>query len=403
MIRPMVAAGPTRLHAHVQAGAARRDRSADGSSLPRAVRVSRAWSSRDILRAAALVLGLYLALRGLWVARSVLFLAFLGVLFGLALSAGVDRLAAHRVPRAVGAIGLVLAFFGAFAGVGALAAPQITSQWDDLQRQLPKAVGRVEEWMRVGPGSVADLVRPPAEDSTEAQTPKAERQPSIRRNLAEQVGGLGQHFFTVFSSTLSVLGGLLLITFVAVYLAIDPGSYRRGLMHLVPHAARAKAGTVLDATGTTLRRWLVAQLIGMVTIGVITTIALRLIDVQAAVALGIIAGILEFVPYVGPILSAIPAIAMAFLDSPEKALYVALAYTAIQQIEGNVLTPLLMKEGLDLPPVLTIVSQAVFAVIFGFVGLLIAVPLVGAIMVAVKLLYVQDVVGDDVPVPGEAA
>jgi predicted PurR-regulated permease PerM len=364
--------------------------------------MSAAWSSRDILRAAALVLGLYLALRGVWVARSVLFLAFLGVLFGLALSAGVDRLAAHRVPRALGAIGLVLAFFGAFAGVGALAAPQITSQWDDLQRQLPKAVGRVEEWMRVGQGSVVDLVRPPA-DSTEAQAPRAERQRSIRRNLAEQVGGLGQHFFAVFSSTLSVLGGLLLITFVAVYLAIDPGSYRRGVMHLVPHAARAKAGTVLDATGTTLRRWLVAQLIGMVTIGVITTIALRLIDVQAAVALGIIAGILEFVPYVGPILSAIPAIAMAFLDSPEKALYVALAYTAIQQIEGNVMTPLLMKEGLDLPPVLTIVSQAVFAVIFGFVGLLIAVPLVGAIMVAVKLLYVQDVVGDDVPVPGEAA
>jgi len=152
--------------------------------------------------------------------------------------------------------------------------------------------------------------------------------------------------------------------------------------------------------GVTLRRWLLAQLIGMVVIGAITTVALLLLDVRAAVALGIIAGILEFVPYFGPILSAVPAIAMGFLDGPEKALWVALAYLAIQQIEGNVLTPFLMKEGLDLPPVLTILGQAVMALAFGFVGLLIAMPLLGAVMVPIKLLYVQDVVGDDVAVPG---
>ena len=119
-------------------------------------------------------------------------------------------------------------------------------------------------------------------------------------------------------------------------------------------------------------------------------------------SLGIIAGILEFVPYFGPIISAVPAMAMAFLDGPEKALWVALAYLAIQQIEGNIMMPLLMKEGLDLPPVLTILSQAALSLVFGFVGLLFAVPLLGAVMVPIKLLYVQDVVGDDVPLPGEA-
>jgi predicted PurR-regulated permease PerM len=93
--------------------------------------------------------------------------------------------------------------------------------------------------------------------------------------------------------------------------------------------------------------------------------------------------------------------AMAFLDGPEKALWVALAYLAIQQIEGNIMMPLLMKEGLDLPPVLTILSQAALSLVFGFVGLLFAVPLLGAVMVPIKLLYVQDVVGDDVPLPGE--
>jgi predicted PurR-regulated permease PerM len=92
---------------------------------------------------------------------------------------------------------------------------------------------------------------------------------------------------------------------------------------------------------------------------------------------------------------------MAFLDGPEKALWVILAYLAIQQLEGNLLMPLLMKEGLDLPPALTIIAQAVLALIFGFVGLLIAVPLLGTVMVPIKLLYVQDVVGDEVPLPGE--
>jgi len=117
--------------------------------------------------------------------------------------------------------------------------------------------------------------------------------------------------------------------------------------------------------------------------------------VKAPFALGIIAGLLEFIPTIGPILSAVPAIAMGFLDSPEKALYVALAYLGIQQLENHLLIPLLMKGGMDLPPVLTIVTQGLMALLFGFLGLLIAVPLLAAVMVPVKMLYVQDALGDE--------
>jgi len=112
------------------------------------------------------------------------------------------------------------------------------------------------------------------------------------------------------------------------------------------------------------------------------------------VALGVIAGLLEFVPTVGPILAAVPAIAMGFLDSPEKALTVGLAYLVIQQLEGHVLIPILMKEGMDLPPALTIVTQAVMALLFGFLGLMVAVPLLAVVIVPVKLLYMDGVVGD---------
>ena len=124
------------------------------------------------------------------------------------------------------------------------------------------------------------------------------------------------------------------MVFIAIFVASEPDLYHRGLMHLFPHEARARAGEVLSATATTLRRWLLMQFIAMIAIGIVTTLALLALGVRGAIALGILAGMLEFIPYVGPILSAVPAVGMALLDGPEKALYVVIAYTAIQQLEG---------------------------------------------------------------------
>jgi predicted PurR-regulated permease PerM len=132
----------------------------------------------------------------------------------------------------------------------------------------------------------------------------------------------------------------------------------------------------------------------MATIGAVTTIVLLIFRVKAAFALGVLAGLLEFVPTVGPILSAVPAIAMAFLDSPEKALYITIAYVLIQFGENHLLIPLLMKGGMDLPPALTILAQALMALLFGFLGLMCAVPLLAATMVGVKMLYLERVIGE---------
>jgi len=110
------------------------------------------------------------------------------------------------------------------------------------------------------------------------------------------------------------------------------------------------------------------------------------LKVRAAVPLGILAGLLEFVPTLGPILSSLPAIAMGFVDSPEKALVVAIAYVGIQFIENHLLIPILMREGLDLPPALTIVMQALMAIVFGVLGLLVAVPMLAAIMIATRIV-----------------
>jgi predicted PurR-regulated permease PerM len=369
------------------------------------------WRTRDILRAAALLGGVYIAVRLLWVGRSVFLIGFFGVLLGIVLSAGVDRLQRFRIPRGLGAVLIVLVALGALTGLGLLVAPQISGQLKELREQLPQAIERVERWIQQRGGGVAEIIQA-VPDTTGQQADTAglegkERRGGqapamdIRRGLTQQLAGAGRHFFSVFSSTVSVLGGLIVLLFVAIFVAADPGLYHRGLMHLFPHRSRRKAGEVLSATATTLRRWLVMQMIGMVAIGTVTTAVLLLLDVKAAIALGIIAGLLEFIPYMGPILSAIPAIAMALVDGPEKAVSVALAYTAIQQLEGMVLHPLLMKEGLGLPPVITILGQALFALVFGFLGVLLAVPILATVMVPVKMLYVRDVVGDEVSVPGK--
>jgi predicted PurR-regulated permease PerM len=385
------------------------------------------WRTRDILRTVAIVAGFYIALQLLWIGRSVVLLTFMGVLFGLALTAGVDRLERRRVPRGVGAILIVLAFLGTLVGIGAATAPSITGQIQELKTQLPQAIGKIQEWVRErqrGFDQVLEQVAPEpappeggARETREAQGQKEEparvddqpdagqqQEPksgaSLGQGLTEQVGGVGRHLFGFFSSTLAVLGGLILILFVAVFVAIDTKTYHAGLMHLFPHRMRPRAGEVLSATATMLRRWLFTQSSAMLVVGVLTAVVLLLLNVKAALALGIIAGILEFVPIAGPIIAAVPGIAMAFLDGPEKAIYVTLAYVAIQQVEANLLTPLLMKKGLEIPPVLTITAQGVMSLVFGFIGLLVAVPMLAATIVPIKMLYVQDVVGDQVKLPG---
>jgi predicted PurR-regulated permease PerM len=393
----------------------------------------------DILRAAALVMGLYLVLRLLWIAHQLLLVAFLGVLFGLAVARATDYLERFRIPRGVGASLIVFGFLGLLYGLGAWSAPTLRKQFTELRQAFPEGLNQVEGWIerrRAGvlgqmfsengsrgdareqaPGPAAAVPERPA-GARETQRPAQPGQASPRsgsppapaseapdsggtlsdlpKTLSGQFGALTSYLFSFLSSTVAVIGGMILILFTAIYIGAEPRLYHKGLLHLIPHQARPRGEEVLAAIGVTLRRWLVTQLIAMVVIGVLTTIVLKLLGIRAALSLGIIAGLFEFIPLAGPLLSAIPAVAIGFLDSPEKALFVALAYLGIQQVENHLLIPMLMREGLDLPPLVTLVGLALLGIVFGFLGMLVAVPLLAAIMVAIKLLYVEDVVGDEV-------
>jgi predicted PurR-regulated permease PerM len=363
------------------------------------------WRSRDVVRAAGLVLAMYLALRLLWFANALFLVTFLGILFAIAVSAGVDRLEQFRIPRGAGAAIIVLAFFGLLTGFGAWLAPTLRAQGAELREKLPEALERVEQWINKRQSGVFGVLlggtepASQAADTATAQPPtpadstqrgaQAAGAPELHDRIKEKLSGASRYLFPFLTHTVEALGGFLIVVFLSIYLAADPQLYRRGVLALLPDRRRTHGALVMDRVTVVLRRWLVTQLIAMLVIGVVTTVVLLLLKVKAAFALGVLAGLFEFIPTVGPLLSAIPGVAMGFLDSPEKAATVALAYWGIQFLENHILIPLLMKGGMDLPPALTVITQALLALVFGFLGLMVAVPLLATVMVMVQVLYVE--------------
>ena len=361
---------------------------------------------------------IYLGLQLFWVARALFIAVFLGILFGIAVSGGTDRLQKWRIPRGVGAPLIVLSFFGLLAGFGAWMAPTLRDQGAELRVKLPEAVDRVEDWVnRRQGGMLGSLLSGQAPTPTApagavagrpTATPASGKAPTtspavtpahadtstklsdaLHSRIRDRMSGASRYFFPFLTHTVEIIGGLLLIIFLSIYFAIDPGLYQRGALALLPDRSRDRARFAMERVAQVLRKWLVTQLIAMLVMAIASTIMLLLFHVKAAFALGLLAGLFEFIPTIGPILSALPGVAMGFLDSPEKAGALALAYWALQFMESHLLIPLLMKQGIHLPPALTVVTQAMLAIVFGFLGLMIAVPLLATVTVLVKVFYLE--------------
>jgi predicted PurR-regulated permease PerM len=385
--------------------------------------------TRDIVRVLGIIFGFYILVRGLWVAHPVVFLFFLGVLFGLPLAQGADWLEKRRIPRGIGVALILTAFLGLLTGAGVWMAPILRTQSRQLQQQLPQAMDKIDAWLGHRANGVlgilfnqesADSLRataapkPAATDSTQVtttlQTPasdsvagaasttvvKRTREDDVvaggnlRREITRQFKGAQHSFLSVLTSTVAISGAFLLVLFIAAYIGVDPALYHGGLLELIPLRERDRAALALTRLSNVLRRWLVTQLIAMAVIGAVTTLFLFAIHVKAALPLGILAGILKFIPIVGSIFAAIPAMAMGFIDSPHKALLVAIGYFVIQFIENHLLVPILMKHGVNLPPAMTLGIQALMSLLFGFLGLLVAVPLLAAILTVVRTMNASE-------------
>jgi predicted PurR-regulated permease PerM len=369
--------------------------------------------TREVVRLLALIFGSYVAIRLLWIAHPVIFLFFLGVLFGLPIAQGADLLENRRIPRGIGVAVILTLFLGLLIGGSVGMAPILRAQSKELQQRLPEAMDKIDAWLGhrangvlgilfnqestgddtgTAPGiadtdSVGVDTLPPATIGPEAQrSNEVVVGGNLRREITRQFSGAQNSFLRMLTSTLAVTGAFLLVLFIAAYIGVDPHLYHGGVLALVPARERDRAALTLARLATTLRRWLVTQLIAMVVIGAVTTVFLLAFHVKAALPLGILAGVAKFIPIVGSIFAAIPAIAMAFIDSPHKALVVAIGYIVIQFVENHLLVPVLMKHGVDLPPAMTLGIQALMALLFGFLGLLVAVPLLAAILTIVRTM-----------------
>jgi predicted PurR-regulated permease PerM len=199
----------------------------------------------------------------------------------------------------------------------------------------------------------------------------------------------------------SGLADALLILVGGVFLAASPRFYRVGAVKLVPSERRDQMWSALEASGTALQLWLKAQLLTMLLVGTVTGLGLWLIGVPSWFALALLAALLEFVPYVGPIAAAVPAILLAVAVDPQTALLTVGLYVLVQQLEGYVFSPLMQQWAVDLPGALLLFSLLACGTLFGAIGIIFAAPLTVVIFVMVKKLYVREALHTPTPIPGE--
>jgi len=303
----------------------------------------------------------------LWQLRNVLPVLFAAILLATGLRALADAVSGAtsmpaRAALAVVITALLAVIVLAFWLVGA----QIAGQMAGLWQALPQALRAANAWLANTP--FAPLLAGTWEWIKEGGIPWL--------RVAGAAGVASNAFFYA-----------IMILALGLYLAGNPKTYFAGALRLVPPAYRAQVGVAMSDAGHALRRWLLGQIIAMATIGVMTTVGLYLLRIPLALSLGLIAAITEFVPFFGPIGFGIFAVLFAFTQSPADALYVGLLVFAIQQIEGNVLQPLVQRWAVALPPALGVLSVVVFALLFGALGAILATPLMTVVVIVVERLY----------------
>ncbi|HUE76834.1 MAG TPA: AI-2E family transporter [Longimicrobiales bacterium] len=336
--------------------------------------------SISFLARAMLVVVLVWALaNAAWLTRDILFIGFLAVLLALFLSIFVDWLEPY-LPRWLATILVFLLWLASLFAFFLLAWPSLQGQIVTIREEVPRIVDDVAAWVQTQVRALApgDGGRPTEEFTRQVN----ER---MGTEAARIVGGA----LPLLNTVIGALSGILIVVVAGVFLAVHPRTYLDGFIGLLPHRSRDRVRDALVEVGTTLRRWIAGMSISMVIILVLTTTGLWLLDVPAFLALGMIAGLLVFIPFIGPILAAIPAMALALTVSPVMMLWVGLLYLGIQLLESNALTPIVMKRAVQLQPALLLLFQMSMGVLFGFLGLLVAVPLLAAINVLVQRLYVD--------------
>lgn len=334
------------------------------------------------IRRALIVLALAGLFFLLWHLRSLVLMLFGAIVVATLFRALADPIRRWtNVPEGVSVAAAIVVVAAVIGTVGFLFGSQISAQFQTLTERLPDAWETLEA--RMGDFGMGG-------------------------GLRDWLAGGGTGGTGVLSSigrmVMSITGGIadtLVVIFGGIFLASQPRFYRSGAIKLVPPARRELVADAMDHSERALRRWLRAQLISMTVVGTLTYIGLSLLGVPSALALALIAFVLEFIPFAGPILASIPAILLALMSSPELALWVVGLYLIVQQIEGNVVYPLIQQWAVHVPAVVLLFSLIGFGMLFGIIGVIFAAPLTVVTYVLVKRLYVVEALDTPTEIPGD--
>ncbi len=340
-------------------------------------------TNSQIFGLALILAALVLATAGLFTPiLSILLLVFAGLLFGVFVHA-VSAWPAKHTPLSYRVSFLaVVTLLLLSIGVGSFyLGSQVVQRADELWTQLQTAVQTADE--RLSQNDWASENLPSVSE--------------MQEKVANSTGAILPEMFQGLQWFGWGATGALVIFFVGLYAAYDPGLYRTGLIKLVPMDRRDRAEEVLDQLNSALRLWIVGRLLSMSMVGIATAVAMWWLEVPLPVSLGVLAALLTFIPNIGPLIAAVPQMLLAVNIGSGTVLYVLLFNVILQTVESYLITPLIQRHEVSLPPILTIAAQLVMGVLVGIIGVMMAAPLVVVAMVIVQMLYVQDCLGDEMP------
>jgi predicted PurR-regulated permease PerM len=334
----------------------------------------------EFTKRASIFIGLALVPVLVWVLFDVILILVGGVLIAVLLALGAEPLRRLRLPRSLALTLSGFLLISVFGGAAYLFGRGTISELQDVLRRAEQAQSSI---------------------TTSLQ------QSQIGNAILAHVQGanvpITDWLSRFFSVSASFLLGCVVTIFIGIYLAAQPALYREGMSKLFPVEWRSRAIDTADSVADALRLWLLGQLIDMLIVGFLSGLAVWLIGLPSPIALGVIAGVADFIPYIGPILAAIPAILVAVTLSFAAVIWTVLAYFLIHQLEGQLIMPLIQQRMIFIPPALMLASIVALSVLFGFEAALFAAPITVVLFVLVKKLYVRETLGEPVQLPGEAA
>ena len=324
----------------------------------------------------AIVVSLYI----LWQIRDLLLLLFAAIVLATALNRLSLRLQRSGMQHGLAVLCSIALLLALIVGFFWLIVPPFAVQFEELTQRVPQGFERLNSWTDYWRNRVPTQLVPylPDVDSISQQV-----QPLLNRLLGGSVA--------FFSSSLGVILRVLLVLVLTGMLLANPQAYRKGFVRLFPSFYRRRVDGILDQCEVALGRWLGAALISMSVVALMSMVGLSILRIPSPLAQGILAGVLNLIPNLGPTISVIPPMAIALLEAPWKSLAVFGLYFAIQQIESNFLTPYVMAQQVSLLPAVTLLSQVFFATFFGFLGLFLALPLTVVGQIWVKEVLIKDV------------